>query len=838
MKKTFVLDTNVLLTDPNSLTHYINLENSQKVVIPNIVIKELDTFKDNMNKKGYNARLSLRLIEQYLDEDKISVEFEKDPNQKPDDIIVGIAEMLKDIHSHIVCLITNDLNMRCKAKARGIESKKYSVEEDKEVKYNGYTTIQVSNSTINDVYAGQMVFIGEDQAENLYTNEYVILQSDINEKNKAVVRFVDYNKPVKHVNVHDSSAWGIKPKNYEQYFAIDALLDPDIQVVSLIGIAGSGKTLLAVAAGVAQVFGKKGATKLYDKMIVSRPIQTLGNDIGFLPGPQPLDAKIATPKGWTTMGQLSVGDFVMGRDGKPTKIEGVYPKGEKDVYRITTSDGTSTECCEDHLWLTYDYEERKRGKKGKVRSTKQMMENLVVKKGKRDQINFSIPRNEAVHYEKRNLRIPPYTLGVLLGDGHIGNAVSFSSLDSEIVDRVRGEVDSSFDMVVSPPSKGTISYGIVRGLGFNNNKPAKSIEATNIATGNIEVFPSVGLLLLDEKFTDVKRGSVDWFTQSEKTVNGYRLKFLDDAPNWTNPLKNELGALGLVGKRAWEKFIPEDYKYSSVSDRLSILRGLMDTDGTVKANGEASYCTTSRKLAEDVVEIVRSLGGRATVCERDRAGKETRLNDRVVTTRRKSYEFTISLPENMNPFHLKRKADMFKCKYIHSNKIVSIELIGKKKVQCIKVDNKESLYLTDNFIVTHNTMEEKLAPWTQPIIDNLEVITGNNKNMVDEWFEKGKIEVEALAYIRGRSINNCFMIIDEAQNLTPHEIKTILTRVGMNTKIILTGDIEQIDNSELNQFNNGLTYAVEKLKEHDITAHVTFTKGERSRVAEIAAKYL
>lgn len=836
MKKTFVLDTNVLLTDPNSLTHYINLENSQKVVIPNIVIKELDTFKDNMNKKGYNARLSLRLIEQYLDEDKISVEFEKDPNQKPDDIIVGIAEMLKDIHLHIVCLITNDLNMRCKAKARGIESKKYSAEEDKEVKYNGYTTIQVSNSTINDVYAGQMVFIGEDQAENLYTNEYVILQSDINEKNKAVVRFVDYNKPVKHVNVHDSSAWGIKPKNYEQYFAIDALLDPDIQVVSLIGIAGSGKTLLAVAAGVAQVFGKKGATKLYDKMIVSRPIQTLGNDIGFLPGPQPLDAKIATPKGWTTMGQLSVGQFVIGRDGQPTKIVGVYPKGEKDVYRITTSDGTSTECCEDHLWFTYDYEERKRSKQGKVRSTKQIMENLVVKKGKRDQFNFSIPRNEAVHYEKRNLRIPPYTLGALLGDGSFPSSIALCSKDECIPNRVDKEIKNSFNMKLASP------HGIIYNLKSNdslfNNKPARSIEATNVTTGNVQTFPSVGIFLSDEKFADVKRGSVHWYAQSGKTVNGHKLKFLDDATRWTNPIKNELEALGLIGVKSWDKFIPEDYKYSSVDDRLSLLRGLMDTDGTVKSNGEASYCTTSKRLAEDVVEVVRSLGGRATIRERNRVGKESEINGRTLTSQRVSYEFTISLQENMNPFHLKRKADMFKSKYIHSSKIVSVELIGKKEVQCIKVENEESLYLTNDFIVTHNTLEEKLAPWTQPIIDNLEVITGNNKNMVDEWFEKGKIEVEALAYIRGRSINNCFMIIDEAQNLTPHEIKTILTRVGMNTKIILTGDIEQIDNSELNQFNNGLTYAVEKLKEHDITAHVTFTKGERSRVAEIAAKYL
>ena len=91
------------------------------------------------------------------------------------------------------------------------------------------------------------------------------------------------------------------------------------------------------------------------------------------------------------------------------------------------------------------------------------------------------------------------------------------------------------------------------------------------------------------------------------------------------------------------------------------------------------------------------------------------------------------------------------------------------------------------------TMEEKMGPWLMPIQDNLEFILGN-KAQIKSYFEKGQIEIEALTYIRGRSISNAFIIIDEAQNLTAHEVKTILTRVGDGTKIILTGDIEQIDN--------------------------------------------
>jgi PhoH-like ATPase len=111
------------------------------------------------------------------------------------------------------------------------------------------------------------------------------------------------------------------------------------------------------------------------------------------------------------------------------------------------------------------------------------------------------------------------------------------------------------------------------------------------------------------------------------------------------------------------------------------------------------------------------------------------------------------------------------------------------------------------------TMEEKMLPWLKPISDNIEHITSaEDGNVMAYYMDKGKLEIEALTYIRGRSIANAYIIIDEAQNLTSHEVKTILTRVGENTKIVLTGDIEQIDNIYTNETSNGLTYAVEKFR--------------------------
>jgi len=136
------------------------------------------------------------------------------------------------------------------------------------------------------------------------------------------------------------------------------------------------------------------------------------------------------------------------------------------------------------------------------------------------------------------------------------------------------------------------------------------------------------------------------------------------------------------------------------------------------------------------------------------------------------------------------------------------------------------------------SMEEKMLPWLMPIQDNLKFLLGDDKTSLQMYMDKGKIEIEALTYIRGRSISNAYIIIDEAQNLTKHEIKTIITRIGEGSKIVLTGDIEQIDNIYVNETSNGLAHVVEKFKDQRLAGHVTFTKGERSELATLASKIL
>lgn len=140
--------------------------------------------------------------------------------------------------------------------------------------------------------------------------------------------------------------------------------------------------------------------------------------------------------------------------------------------------------------------------------------------------------------------------------------------------------------------------------------------------------------------------------------------------------------------------------------------------------------------------------------------------------------------------------------------------------------------------------KNKIAPYMQPLFDNLNVIKnhfsyqGKEIRLIEEMQRNNQLVIEALAYIRGRSLSETYFIVDEAQNLTPHEIKTIITRAGEGTKIVFTGDIQQIDSPYLDMFSNGLVYMIDRMRGHDIFAHINLVKGERSYLSELASNLL
>ena len=438
-KKFYVLDTSVYLTDSSSIYSYGNND----IILPLVVLEELDNNKKRPNGVGINARSIIRILDKLRDKGQFQkgIRIRKgsgliftvapdlkelpvgyDPGIADHQIIATALTVHRENPNKKVVVVSNDINLRIKCDAIGIEAEAYATEnviEKVNDLYNGFTKVLVDDQIIDRFYSGESIILSEVSDEKIepYPNQFIMLVSSSNEKKTAITRYMDHIRPLKKLPEYKDGGWGITPKNKEQNFAMDLLLDPDLPVVSLIGKAGSGKTLCAIAAGLEQVMGQD---PCYNRLIVSRPIQPMGKDIGYLPG----------------------------------------------------------------------------------------------------------------------------------------------------------------------------------------------------------------------------------------------------------------------------------------------------------------------------------------------------------------------------------------------------------------------------------TLEEKMAPWLSPIQDNLRFLFGNDNLMLESYMEKGIIEVEAITYIRGRSIQKSFIIIDECQNLTQHEIKTILTRVGHDSKIILTGDIEQIDNVNIDEVSNGLTYVIEKLKPYDITGHITFLKGERSKVATLCAQVL
>lgn len=437
--KIYVLDTNVYLTDANSLESY----GMSDIVIPLKVLDEIDKHKKRQDPVGVHARSIIRKLDKLREfgnlnhgvqiaEDKGMVYAKGyDPFALPDDldlenpdnqiIATALSEKNKSPDSDVI-VVSRDINMRVKCDSLGLECEDYNLEqvvEDISGLYTGFITHLVDDQVIDDVYNDIPYYLEEEDIK-VNQNQFIMLVSNTNDKKASLVRFLNYTQPLKKVMHSKRAIWGLKPRNKEQTFALDLLMDPSVPVVSLIGKAGSGKTLLALASALQQTFGETANDRVYNKIVVTKPVEPVGKDIGFLPG----------------------------------------------------------------------------------------------------------------------------------------------------------------------------------------------------------------------------------------------------------------------------------------------------------------------------------------------------------------------------------------------------------------------------------TMEEKMMPWLAPIQDNLQFLFGNDKMTLEMHIEEGRIEVEAMTFIRGRSISNAFIIIDEAQNMNRHEIKTVLTRVGEGTKIVLTGDIEQIDNVYIDGTNNGLSYVVEKFKDQDIAGHITLLKGERSKVASVAAKLL
>lgn len=377
-------------------------------------------------------------------------------------------------------------------------------------------------------------------------------------------------------------------------------------------------------------------------------------ELGLIIGPsgfgksQPLDARIITPTGWKAMGDIKVGDEVIGRDGKPHAVIGVYPQGMRPIYKVSFSNGTSCECDIEHLWAVNTKWQRNSKKyvKGlsKSRDDKYYAPDLtyriytlqqIIDQGLRRGVsfNFKVPKCEKIEMQAQPLRVDPYAVGYFLGDG--------------------------------------------------------SYNRMSVTMG-VKDYTNASALLREALHGDIH----DSFYAKR---NIWGLNIVGESRRALQELFAGMG-------NAETKYIPQEYLFNSISNRLSVLQGLMDSDGCANKNGSCEFSSKSKQLALDVQFLVRSLGGYASITEASSSYFNKEKGVRVDCGKR--YRVTISMcDEELHLFRLERKQERVKYrgKYANNIYISNVEYAGEKEAQCIMVDSEEHLYLTEDFIVTHNT---------------------------------------------------------------------------------------------------------------------------------------
>ncbi len=299
MKKFFIVDTNVLLHEPSSLFDFAD----NTLILPIVVIEELDTFKKREDQVGRNSRE----VSNYLDElrlggnlsegvslpsgGRIKIELqhmelgvlpEGFSQDKADNRILSLALHYKQKNAEPVILVSKDLNLRVKADALGIPAEDYEKNKvDPNQLYRGHREVTSKFGDVDRFYKEQSLPLSEFSVDPpLHPNECVMLTDATNPSHTALGRVNAKKGCIQKLHNDNPVLWGIKPKNREQRFGLDILLDDDIKLVSLVGVAGTGKTLLALAAGLEKVVREE----KYQKLFVAKPLVPMGRDIGYLPG--------------------------------------------------------------------------------------------------------------------------------------------------------------------------------------------------------------------------------------------------------------------------------------------------------------------------------------------------------------------------------------------------------------------------------------------------------------------------------------------------------------------------------------------------------------------------
>jgi len=383
--------------------------------------------------------------------------------------------------------------------------------------------------------------------------------------------------------------------------------------------------------------------------------------------------KVATPSGWTTLGEIQVGDEVINPDGGRTHVKGVFHRGQMEMYRVTFSDDASVVCSGDHLWNV-----RTTSRKFRALSYETLELQEIVERGlqyENGNLKHYIPVTTPVEYDLQPLTISPYLLGYILGNGSL----------------------SGWTNVISAPDQETV-------LRLNS--------------------------MMMQPLQQKKNNELDYHIK-DSVVNDF------------------IESTGLKGHLSHSKFLPKGYLHNSVYRRTELLQGLCDSDGYACENGGIEFSTTSPQLAEIFVELTQSLGG---TCHRTEK-YPTYTYKGEQRTGRLAYRIYASFSSAIVPFKLSRKLDdyVIPTKYEPTRAIVKVESVGQNDCICIAVEAENQLYVTDEFLVTHNTLSaielmeqsgKKNWWWIGP----KKSLDASIKREFNKWNLDASINVEMMSY--------------------------------------------------------------------------------------------
>ena len=470
---------------------------------------------------------------------------------------------------------------------------------------------------------------------------------------------------------------------------------------------------------------------------------------------QPLDAKIKTPSGWSEMGALHVGDAVASVDGEASIVTGIHPQGERQVYRLTFSDGRSAEACAEHLWRVHFRE----WDAPRVLDTAKLIQ-MLSRKRYVNRLSIDVPTGDFGHHEP--LPVEPWHLGAMLADG------AFTPV--ALVETSQQMQQASMDSPVAQMGGAVVAM--------------RAPAAAPVATG--------------------------------------------------------LHALGLAGVHPHEKFIPRLYRTAARGSRLALLQGLLDTDGWVDRAGTVRFCTASYRLARDVVELVRSLGGCASLAyQRTRVDCGGRLRDG-----RNAYVLTIAHAEPRSLFRLETKRERLPGHAERECRPMLQSIVPSRVVptQCISVSHPTRLYITDDYVVTHNTsfalnIAEHVALELKLPVLVFSMEMGGTQLATRLLGSVGKVDAQALRTGRLTAtdwdrlgtalgkLNEAPLLIDETAALNPLELRSRARRKwreygGLGLIIVdyiqlmqgTEGHAQENRATELSEISRGMKQMAKELK--------------------------